>query len=535
MSQDEQALQSLIAETTRVLEPLHREMCLAYWSASLTGSEEDAARAADLETRFRRTFASPESLERLKRWRDAGTIREPLLQRQLTLLINGHLENQMDPETLRRVVEKQRSVETTFSNHRASVGGRRLTDNQINEILKTSRDSDERRAAWEAGKSVGAAVAGEILDLVELRNSVARRLGFDDFYVMALELQEQTEGDVLGIARRFEDLSDEPFRRMRQEMDTQLAERFGLAADRLRPWHYEDPFFQEAPALEEIDLDPLFAERSLEELTETYYNGIGLPVDDIMQRSDLYERPGKNQHAYCIDIDRRGDIRVLGNIKPTSRWMSTMLHEFGHAVYDKFVDSGLPFLLRTASHSFTTEAVAMLMGRQSQEEAWLRDTLGLTPDQSRTVSGPARRQSEMQILVSTRWMLVMIHFERELYRNPDQDLAHLWWDLVEEYQMVRRPEDRRTPDWASKIHIACYPVYYHNYLWGEFMASQLRSWIDREVLAARDDTLANRPEVGAFLRAKIFAPGTSLRWDELLRQATGESLNPAHFVRQFVR
>ena len=54
-------------------------------------------------------------------------------------------------------------------------------------------------------------------------------------------------------------------------------------------------------------------------------------------------------------MDNRQDIRVLCNLRPTERWMSTMLHEFGHAVYDQSVDPALPFLLRAPAHTLTTE------------------------------------------------------------------------------------------------------------------------------------------------------------------------------------
>ena len=64
-----------------------------------------------------------------------------------------------------------------------------------------------------------------------------------------------------------------------------------------------------------------------------FYAGIGLPIDEVLRRSDLYERPGKSPHAFCTDIDRAGDVRVLANIVPNEYWMSTMLHELGHAVY----------------------------------------------------------------------------------------------------------------------------------------------------------------------------------------------------------
>ena len=65
---------------------------------------------------------------------------------------------------------------------------------------------------------------------------------------------------------------------------------------------------------------------------------------------------GKNQHAFCIHIDRKGDVRVLANVRPTAKWMETMLHEYGHAVYDKQLNPALPFALRTPAHLITTEA-----------------------------------------------------------------------------------------------------------------------------------------------------------------------------------
>ena len=54
----------------------------------------------------------------------------------------------------------------------------------------------------------------------------------------------------------------------------------------------------------------------------------------VIERSDLLPRAGKSQHAFCIDVDREGDVRVLSNNSPSEYWTETMLHEFGHALYD---------------------------------------------------------------------------------------------------------------------------------------------------------------------------------------------------------
>ena len=40
--------------------------------------------------------------------------------------------------------------------------------------------------------------------------------------------------------------------------------------------------------------------------------------------------------------------------------------------------------------------------------------------------------------------------------------------------------------------------------------------------------------MGAFLRERIFGPGASVDWNELLVHATGEPLSPRYFVEEFV-
>ena len=65
----------------------------------------------------------------------------------------------------------------------------------------------------------------------------------------------------------------------------------------------------------------------------------------MLDRSDLFPRDGKCQHAFCIDIDRAGDVRVLANVVPGQQWMDTMLHELGHATFDAGLDPSLPWLL----------------------------------------------------------------------------------------------------------------------------------------------------------------------------------------------
>ena len=256
-------------------------------------------------------------------------------------------------------------------------------------------------------------------------------------------------------------------------------------------------------------------------------------VDGILERSDLYERAGKNPHAFCTNIDREGDVRILANMKANAYWMETILHELGHGVYDLGIDAGLPWLLRTYPHLSTTEAAAMFFGRLAQDPSWMRRALGLSDAEAKRVGCGAASALRAKQLVFARWCQVMFRFERELYRNPRGDLNALWWDLVERYQLVRRPDRRDEPDWATKIHVVSSPVYYHNYMLGEMIASLFSRRV-RERFCADGAGLHGRREVGDWFTEEVFRPGNRHRWDRHVELATGARLSAAAFAEQFV-
>jgi peptidyl-dipeptidase A len=247
-----------------------------------------------------------------------------------------------------------------------------------------------------------------------------------------------------------------------------------------------------------------------------------------MARSDLEPRRGKDQHAFQITVVRGSDIRTLCNLEPTLRWLETLLHELGHAIYDDSVDKSLPWLLRTHSHTFTTEAVAMLHGRRARDHVFLERFAGISPDVARHPANGAVARRDL--LTFAAWVQVMARFERSLYADPGQDLVATWWTQVERYQHLRRPDGIGRGDWAAKIHLTVAPVYYHNYLLGQMTASQLEATLARELGAA--SPAADPAAAGAFLLERFLRPGATLRWDEHVQSATGSPLTTAAFAAE---
>ncbi len=515
----------LVEDLVERLRPVDVELARAWWKASTHASDDANRRKADLELTRRRLLADPDAFTAVRAAREDGSERATELGRQLDLLHDAMLPNQVAEDLQRRIVELETEVEATFTSFRGELDGERVADNAILDILRTSDDGGLRQRAWEASKQVGAEVADRVRELARLRNEAARSVGYRDHFALSLGVGEMDEARLFATLDEVDRHTAEPFGTWKGALDDALAARFGVAPADLAPWHLDDPFFQDPPARGAVELDPLFVRADLEALTVRTYDGIGLDVRPVLDASDLYGRDGKNQHAFCIDIDREGDIRVLCNVEPTERWMDTMLHEFGHGAYNQGVDRGLPWLLRDAAHALTTEGVAMLFGRLVRDPDWLGDVAAIPAadlDALRRRLAQARRAS---LLVFARWVLVVTHFERQLYADPDADLDAAWWELVARYQRVRPPAGRRQPDWAAKIHLAVVPVYYQNYLYGELFASQLETAITN-----RAGGFVDHRDAGRFLAEAVFAPGAAQRWDRLVEEATGEPLTAAHLA-----
>jgi peptidyl-dipeptidase A len=243
---------------------------------------------------------------------------------------------------------------------------------------------------------------------------------------MMLTLNEQNGDDLIRLFDELDDLTKKPFADAKADIDARLAKKYGIKPEELQAWHYHDPFFQEAPAVYEANLDAPFAKADIPKLCATFYAGIGLPIDRVLANSDLYEKKGKSPHAFCTDIDREGDVRVLANIVNNEYWMGTMLHELGHSVYSSLnIPAKLPYLLRGEAHILTTEGVAMQFERFSKSRAWI-EKMGLPVENPRAFDEAAAKTQRNQLLIFSRWCQVMLRFEKAMYENPAQDLNKLW-------------------------------------------------------------------------------------------------------------
>jgi len=506
---------------------LSKRMNLAYLDAIISGKVELYKKYEECALGVEEYFHNKKNFELIKKYLKENISNE-IIKRQLELLYRTYLGSQGDIKLAKKIIEKSTEIEKKFNTFRANVDGKEYTDNQIKDVLRTETDSEKLKKFWEASKKQAEAVNKELIVLVELRNELAKSLGYKNYFEMSLDLNEQKEKDIDEIFSELYKKSEKAFSGIKNEIDEFLMKKYKVSE--MKPWHYQDLFFQEAPKIYEINLDDYYKTDILEK-AKKFYDAVGVDVRDILDKSDLYEKEGKYQHACCMDVDSEGDVRIVENVKNDEYWMKTTLHELGHGIYDKYMDFKLPFILRGYNHIFVTEAIALFFERNSNSLKFIKKFGDLKKIDEDEITKTTKKILQIEELVFLRWAQVMYYFEKELYKNPRQDLNKLWWEMVGKYQKLNFSRDK--PDWASKIHFVSSPVYYQNYLLGKILVSQLKVYINKNILKKEKNNYYGDKRVGEYLKKNIFVQGKKVPWNILIENATGEKLTAKYFVKEF--
>jgi len=150
----ETELKSFITTHVEKIRPMEKEASLASWDAAISGKPEDYDKVSELTLKVRQVYSNPQEFAFLKDVKESGQVRNAMLARQLDVLYNSYLETQIEPELLKKIVDLSTEIEKNFSTFRGSIEGKKVTDNEIKEILKTRQiPLREVRHGWPASRS----------------------------------------------------------------------------------------------------------------------------------------------------------------------------------------------------------------------------------------------------------------------------------------------------------------------------------------------------------------------------------------------
>ena len=255
---------AVIAEYLAKYKPLDLELRKAWYAYSTTGDKKQSAREAELELAIRKLSSDPERFAMLKElYSDRKEIKDATLRREVEVLYLTHLPNQVSAGEAR---EADRGREARRGGlQRLPRRGRRqeaLARGRGAPACGLHRQRTAREGLEGAACAWARCIEKDYRDLVKLRNEIARDLGYKN----ALELSAVVSELDLAMLDRFYDevtrATDKAFKKLKEEyIDPRLAKRYGIAIAELRPWHYQNAFFQEAPTaiFGKVDLDALYA------------------------------------------------------------------------------------------------------------------------------------------------------------------------------------------------------------------------------------------------------------------------------------
>jgi peptidyl-dipeptidase A len=427
--------------------------------------------------------------------------------------------------------------------------------NDIDRVLVGSKDLDERRTSWEVSKTIGGPLRDGILRLRDLRNEVARAMGFDNFFALQVADYGMTVPEMMALCDKLVAEVKPLYTQLHTWAKHALARRYNaeVPAGAIPAHWLPNRWGQNWPSLVEgVDMDAPFKSKTKEYVTEQaerFYLSLGFPKlpPSFWTKSDLYPADPKsgrkkNSHASAWHINLQDDVRSLMSIEPDSRWFTTAHHELGHIYYYiSYSTPRVPFLLRAGANRAFHEGIGDLIGLAAGQRPYLKQVGLLTPEAEKAPAVTFLLDTALDgsSAVFLPWSAgTMTHFERDFYAGTikDGELNAGWWRHVRDFQGIVPPGGRPETlcDAATKTHINDDPAQYYDYAIGTVIKFQLHDHIAREILKQdpRECNYYGNTKVGDFLRG-ILALGATRDWNAVLREATGEGLTARPLVAYF--
>ena len=437
-------------------------------------------------------------------------------------------------EAKKALRKKEADIGQKYNTYVPMIDGKEVTKVDITKILQTEENPDIRRKAYEAKVKGGDLIADDLIELVKMRNEYAKTKGFDNYFEYMIQEEYDVEPEFLD--KLIDDVyfkAQSKIKVLQEKRQKELKEKFGV--DELDAYHYgllldSNPekgvneilqSCEKTSPVSEKGVNEILIDKNVEDISRKTYSGMGYDIDKLQAEGkltlDLYPRKGKNTHGFCFGVEAGKDSRILANLTNNVQSIDTLNHELGHCMYDLGLSTELPFFDRSPSSSAVTEAIAMMMGDIIKREDILKD---IVPEELLAKFKDTFKDDEANFVSRS---LQIINFERELYKNSNQDPAVLWADIKRKY--LNRDE-KADNEWATIPHYLTHPGYYQNYFRATLMKAQIYNHLQEKL-----GNITENKNTAEYMDKNIFAAGSSIEEYDLIKKLTGKEFGVDDFVK----
>ena len=330
-------------------------------------------------------------------------------------------------------------------------------------LLKYMESTDRtlRKEAFEAWASlydsISAKLDAQYDELVQLRDGMAKKLGFASYTELAY------------LKRSRFDYTQEDAARFREGIRKYITpavaairekQRNLLGVEKLR-------YYDEALIFPEGNADP---EGSMEELVgkaQQMYREMSPETAEFFdfmvqyQLFDLETRPGKRMGGYMTRFPSYQAPFIFSNFNGTSADVDVLTHEAGHAFQGYLAMRLIPIGMLSGSTSEINEIHSMSMEHFAYP--WMKSFFGENTEKYIT----AHLIGALAVLP---YMACVDEFQHRVYEKPSmtaKERRHIWREIEKKYMPWRDYDGNAFLEeggfWMQKQHIFLYPFYYIDY------------------------------------------------------------------------
>lgn len=318
----------------------------------------------------------------------------------------------------------------------------------------------------------------EIFDeLVKLRDSMAKKLGYENFVELGYVWMKRNSYDAATV-KRFRDQVKKTLVPFMAKVHQQRQQ--DLEVDKLK-FYDEDIYYADGNPTPKGTPDEMFAagQKMYDELsaeTKEFF--------EYMQENELFDvltREGKSGGGYCHFLMNYGSPFVFANFNGTSEDVDVLTHECGHALSgylsrDMEIVENMNYTMDIAEiHSMSMEFFT---------DDWMEMFFKEDTD----------KFLKMQITASLAFIpygCMVDEFQHIIYENPSMTPAErksAWQKLEQEYKphldYENDPFFGKGGHWQRQAHIYERPFYYIDYCLAQTCAIQYRIWMETNMDAA---------------------------------------------------
>lgn len=408
-------------------------------------------------------------------------------------------------------------------------------------LINTQQHPDERvrKACYEGQLQVERFVLENgYLELVALRNRMAERRGYADFYdLRANETEGMSKADLFGLI----DPLVQPFVARAALVTEQAVATIGPSV--VEPWN--QTYYTRGGAMARADVY-FSAKRALPNWIRTFA-ALGIGYRGATLTLDLVRRPGKFSNGFMqapgITVDANGartsariNATAFANIGKTGSGMSlqrTLLHECGHAAHFACMEGHIPaqvseyFPMPSSLMETQSKFCDGMMDLPAWRARYTMDGDG-RPMPVETILDLLRAEHGSRALVGVNGLATILG-ERSVYEmapsalTADRLLKETRWL---ETNLIGCGSSRPL---FSVPHLVDGPsaCAYHGYLLANMGVAALR-----DHFLQRDGFLVDNPKIGQDLRLSIWRLGARTTLPAAIQQLTGRPFSPDAYVRQ---